>query len=94
MCDWVHLSDVKVKASRNPHKCFGCCQIIPVGSQYLRRSGIAEGSLNAIAMCNECLAFWDKHWKGYSDDGCYDMGDIGNARRDHASTRTDMGEVA
>ena len=52
---WTHIEDKDVKA-RKPHRCFLCCEPIPVGTTYRRRVGIDENGPVTTHMHPECEA--------------------------------------
>ena len=58
------MSDVTrithISKSRKDHKCDFCTSTIPVGSSYVRNSGIWEGTGFTQAICDPCFAHIDK----------------------------------
>lgn len=74
---------VFVKATRKEQHCFGCCDVIPVGSRVQKSAGTTDGDFWTMTVCAACADWLKIHggefWGAYPD-GC-DDGTIGEARR-------------
>lgn len=52
---WTHLGDTNIKKTRKPHKCWGCCDEIPVGSPCRKRTGAFDGyGVDSFYCCEKC----------------------------------------
>lgn len=76
-------SELKIKVTRKDHKCDGCLELVPKGSEAVRGSGIFEGEFYSYIICTSC----DTHLTEYREkfvDG-WGPGDIGESRREKES---------
>jgi hypothetical protein len=57
MSDFHNRKRVK---TRKPHKCEGCFEKVPVGTEITNCSGVYEGEFYNHYMCDPCLEWFDK----------------------------------
>jgi hypothetical protein len=72
-----------IRKTRKEHRCFGCTQKMPVGSQAAYTSGVWEGDFFASYYCTPCDEYLDKHPELF-EEGIY-YGDVAEARRQDES---------
>lgn len=73
-------SETKIKSTRKDHKCDGCLEIIPKGSEAVRGSGIFEGEFYSYIICMLCDAHLTEYRKDFEDG--WGAGDIGMSRKE------------
>lgn len=62
------IRDGEVK-TRKEHKCHGCGEIIPTGSQVTYQTNTYDGNIYTLYMCNDCNGYC--HAMGCRE--CFDM---------------------
>ena len=67
--------EVEVKATRRPHRCFGCRGQIPVGSPAQYFVCAEDGDFSSGHLCGECLAVYDDFVDGVDGDDWYEGGE-------------------
>jgi hypothetical protein len=71
-----------IKSTRKEHRCFGCLEMIPKGSQAQHDTGRIGGDFYSSYLCSLCVEYVSKY-DDYADvDGYYREGDIGIARQE------------
>ena len=68
-----------VKKTRSEHRCLGCTEKIPKGSEALYLVAVFEGDFGAYHMCLTCMDYIDKN-PSVAEDG-FREGEIWEARR-------------
>jgi len=48
------IKERKVRKTRNAHKCFGCRETIPAGSEALASTNTDEGEIYTLYFCKTC----------------------------------------
>lgn len=62
------LSDKKVKV-RKQHICFGCCEVIPQGTEGIRKTDIAnEGDVYTNYLCARCDDWVSENTDHFQDE--------------------------
>ena len=79
MCDVI---DQRIVKTRKSHRCFGCLEMIPTGSNVLRSTITDGGEIYANYLCKDCMAFSKTLPSDYWVDGCYHEGDLAIAKRE------------
>jgi len=69
----------QVKKTRSDHRCLGCRDKIPKGSEALYIVGVYEGDFGAYHMCKSCQKYMSDNPE-VTEEG-FSEGDIGDARR-------------
>jgi hypothetical protein len=85
-----------IRETRKEHRCYGCLEMIPKGSQAQHDTGRIGGDFYSSYLCSLCVEYVSKY-DDYKDplDGGYFEGHIGIARREreeaeHGLSSTDM----
>ena len=75
----------KYVITRKLHKCFGCLESFPAGTEMLAQTNIGDGRIYTIYICDECEDFMTKnHDLCYDPSGfCYQEGCVRDARAEH-----------
>lgn len=75
--------ETQIKSTRNQHRCMGCLEFIPAGSEARYISGKYSYEFYAGHLCKVCTDYMDKY-DDYKDpwDGSWFEGSIGEARRE------------
>lgn len=66
----------KIVKTRKPHKCEGCFEEVPVGTEITNCTGVYEGDFYNYYMCDPCLEWFDG-----TDVDEFIPGEIGMYRR-------------
>lgn len=51
----------EVKRTKKPHKCFGCREKLPIGSNCFYISEVYEGNFGSHYLCRKCRNYLDKN---------------------------------
>ena len=74
--DFYHERKVK---TRKAHKCEGCCDKFPPGTEMAYVTGVFEGEFFYAYLCVECRDYMQANpWE--FEDG-WSLGDVGEARK-------------
>ncbi|MBS3937528.1 MAG: hypothetical protein KGZ50_02985 [Peptococcaceae bacterium] len=72
----------KIVKTRKDHRCFGCCEKIPAGSEVHAEICAGDGGIYTLYFCEVCWMFMNENRDLCEDcDGFVYEGWIGDARR-------------
>ena len=83
----VLIREKKVK-TRKDHRCFGCREKIPAGSEVHTETCAGNGSLYTLYFCGACWWFMNEN-RAHYDDLVWE-GRVGEARREIAAKLGDQ----
>ncbi len=76
-----------ISKTRKEHRCWGCAQIIPIGSECQRSATFDGGSVSSAYWCEWCQEVSAKTDYWVFEDGC-DIGEVAEYYDEHTSEYT------
>jgi len=81
----------EIKKSRKDHKCEGCLELIPKGSELFKLVGRWADGFYHVKLCFKCNEFICKHSRDFEEG--WSNGDIGISRRQYEKENNEIIDI-